>query len=98
VRELCEDLDTKRQSATQHLDLLEEDDLVTVVRRGRERLHYLNPARFHEIEERWINEVPPAEKSGLDIHSLQFAPRTSDFAMVGAKVEHRKLSLSSPPI
>lgn len=44
-----------RQSATQHLDLLVNAGLVTVVRRGRERLHYLNPAPIHEIEERWIS-------------------------------------------
>ena len=30
-------------------------NLVTVVRRGRERLHYLNPTPIHEIEERWIS-------------------------------------------
>ncbi|MFE2098602.1 MULTISPECIES: metalloregulator ArsR/SmtB family transcription factor [unclassified Streptomyces] len=56
LRELCERLDMTRQSATQHLDLLQQAGLVTVVRRGRERLHYLNPAPIHEIEERWISE------------------------------------------
>ncbi|GAA4629940.1 SRPBCC domain-containing protein [Actinoallomurus vinaceus] len=56
LRELCERLDMARQSATQHLDILERANLVTVVRRGRERLHYLNPAPIHEIEERWISE------------------------------------------
>jgi uncharacterized protein YndB with AHSA1/START domain/DNA-binding transcriptional ArsR family regulator len=56
LRELCERLDMARQSATQHLDLLERANLVTVVRRGRERLHYLNPGPIHEIEERWISE------------------------------------------
>ncbi|MEU5538140.1 metalloregulator ArsR/SmtB family transcription factor [Streptomyces sp. NPDC020362] len=56
LRELCERLAMTRQSATQHLDLLEQANLVTVVRRGRERLHYLNPAPIHEIEERWISE------------------------------------------
>jgi uncharacterized protein YndB with AHSA1/START domain len=44
-----------RQSATQHLDILERANLIVVVRRGRERLHYLNPAPIHEIEERWIS-------------------------------------------
>ncbi|MDX6332395.1 MAG: hypothetical protein QOI83_4778 [Streptomycetaceae bacterium] len=52
-----------RQSATQHLDILERANLVTVVRRGRERLHYLNPAPIQEIEERWI--------SGFDKPRLQ---------------------------
>jgi uncharacterized protein YndB with AHSA1/START domain/DNA-binding transcriptional ArsR family regulator len=55
LRELCEHLTMARQSATQHLDILVRADLVTVVRRGRERLHYLNPAPLHEIEERWIS-------------------------------------------
>ncbi|WP_344575924.1 metalloregulator ArsR/SmtB family transcription factor [Nonomuraea roseoviolacea] len=55
LRELCEHLDMARQSATQHLDLLRRAGLVTVVRRGRERLHYLNPMPIHEIEERWIS-------------------------------------------
>ncbi|MGI5421795.1 ArsR/SmtB family transcription factor [Actinomadura luteofluorescens] len=56
LRELCERLNMARQSATQHLDVLVGAGLVTVVRRGRERLHYLNPAPIHEIEERWISE------------------------------------------
>jgi uncharacterized protein YndB with AHSA1/START domain/DNA-binding transcriptional ArsR family regulator len=54
LRELCEGLGMARQSATQHLDVLVRAGLVTVVRRGRERLHYLNPAPIHEIEQRWI--------------------------------------------
>jgi uncharacterized protein YndB with AHSA1/START domain/DNA-binding transcriptional ArsR family regulator len=54
LSELCGSLEMARQSATQHLDLLAEANLVTVVRRGRERLHYLNPAPIHDIGERWI--------------------------------------------
>lgn len=55
LRDLCERLGMARQSATQHLDILERAGLVTVVRRGRERLHYLNPTPIHEIEQRWIS-------------------------------------------
>ena len=54
LTELCGSLEMARQSATQHLDLLAEANLVSVVRQGRERLHYLNPAPIHEIGERWI--------------------------------------------
>lgn len=54
--QLCDRLDMARQSVTQHLDILVRADLVTVVRRGRERLHYLNPAPIHDIERRWIAE------------------------------------------
>lgn len=53
--ELCADTGMTRQSATQHLDLLVRAGLVTVVRRGRERLHYLNPAPIHELQDRWIS-------------------------------------------
>jgi uncharacterized protein YndB with AHSA1/START domain/DNA-binding transcriptional ArsR family regulator len=63
LRELCEHLAMARQSVTQHLDLLVAANLVAVVRRGRERLHYLNPAPIHEIEERWI--------SGFDLPRLR---------------------------
>ncbi len=53
--ELCAELSMARQSATQHLDLLQRAGLVSVVRRGRERLHHLDPGPIHEIEQRWIS-------------------------------------------
>jgi uncharacterized protein YndB with AHSA1/START domain/DNA-binding transcriptional ArsR family regulator len=53
--ELCADLQMARQSATQHLAILEAANLVSSVRRGRQRLHYLNPVPLHEIQERWID-------------------------------------------
>jgi uncharacterized protein YndB with AHSA1/START domain/DNA-binding transcriptional ArsR family regulator len=58
--ELCEGLGMARQSATQHLDVLEAANLVSTVRRGRQKLHYLNPVPLHDIQERWIErfEVP----------------------------------------
>ncbi len=54
--QLCDRLDMTRQSVTQHLDVLVRADLVTVVRRGRERHHFLNPTPIHDIERRWIAE------------------------------------------
>ena len=56
LSQLCERLDMARQSATQHLDILVRASLVTIIRRGRERLHYLNPTPIHDIEQRWIAE------------------------------------------
>ena len=52
--ELCTHLDMTRQAVTQHLRRLEDANLVATVRRGREKLHYLNPVPIHEIYERWI--------------------------------------------
>lgn len=54
--ELCEHIDMTRQSVTQHLSVLEAANLVSTVRRGREKLHYLNPVPLHEIQERWIDK------------------------------------------
>jgi len=54
--ELCERVDMTRQSATQHLGVLEDANLISTVRRGREKLHYLNPVPLHEIQERWIDK------------------------------------------
>ncbi|MER5856883.1 ArsR/SmtB family transcription factor [Streptomyces sp. NPDC059688] len=54
--ELCEHFAMSRQSVTQHLALLEAANLIGTVRRGREKLHYLNPVPLHEIQERWIDK------------------------------------------
>jgi uncharacterized protein YndB with AHSA1/START domain/DNA-binding transcriptional ArsR family regulator len=83
LRELCERLAMARQSVTQHLDLLVGANLVTVVRRGRERLHYLNPAPLHEIDERWISrfekprlQLISAIKSQAEEYAMTTAPTT----------------------
>ena len=54
--ELCERLAMTRQAVTKHLVLLEAANLVATVRRGREKLHYLNPVPIHEIAQRWIGK------------------------------------------
>jgi DNA-binding transcriptional ArsR family regulator len=53
---LGEHLEMTRQAVTQHLQLLEQANLVAVVWQGREKLHYLNPVPLHEIYERWIEK------------------------------------------
>ena len=52
--ELCSHLDMTRQAVTQHLRRMEDANLVATIRRGREKLHYLNPVPIHGIFERWI--------------------------------------------
>jgi len=53
---LCEQMDMTRQAVTQHLQLLEDANLVVIVWQGREKLHYLNPVPLYEIQERWIGK------------------------------------------
>ena len=62
LSQLCEHLDMTRQGVTQHLDVLEAANLIVTMRRGREKLHFLNPVPLQEIYERWIAKF---EKSRL---------------------------------
>src|SRR5215467_7087819 len=55
LTELCAGLGMARQSVSKHLAVLEAANLVTTVRRGREKLHFLNAAPINEIAERWIS-------------------------------------------
>ena len=63
--ELCWPLEMARQSATQHLNVLEAANLITTVRRGREKHHYLNPVPLWDIQERWIERFEPPRLRAL---------------------------------
>jgi DNA-binding transcriptional ArsR family regulator len=54
--ELCEGRGMTRQAVTKHLGILEAANLVATEKRGREKLHYLNPVPIHEIADRWIGK------------------------------------------
>ncbi|MCA9088386.1 MAG: helix-turn-helix transcriptional regulator [Planctomycetaceae bacterium] len=74
--QLCEHLDMTRQAVTKHLSILEDANLVAIVRRGREKLHYLNPVPIHDIGQRWINKF---ESHRLDaLTQLKHALEKSD--------------------
>jgi DNA-binding transcriptional ArsR family regulator len=67
--QLCEAMDMTRQSVTQHLALLEGANLISTRRRGREKLHFINPVPLHDIYERWIRKFEAA-RLGL-LHDLK---------------------------
>jgi len=54
LSELCARLDMARQSVSKHLAVLEAANLISTVRRGREKLHYLNAEPINAIADRWI--------------------------------------------
>lgn len=56
LKELCEHVSMSRQAVMKHLEVLEDANLVVSVRRGREKLHYLNPIPIAEIYQRWIGK------------------------------------------
>ncbi len=65
LRELCAGQDMARQSVSKHLAVLEAANLVTTLRRGREKLHYLNAALINAIAERWIQQYDRARVRAL---------------------------------
>jgi DNA-binding transcriptional ArsR family regulator len=66
LSDLCAHLDMTRQGVTQHLELLEAANLVVTVRRGREKLHFLNPVPLQEIYERWIAKFERTRLKALE--------------------------------
>jgi DNA-binding transcriptional ArsR family regulator len=62
---LCGKLAMSRQAVSKHLALLEEANLVTTLKHGREKLHYLNPVPIQEIYDRWIGNFDRARLAAL---------------------------------
>jgi uncharacterized protein YndB with AHSA1/START domain/DNA-binding transcriptional ArsR family regulator len=65
LNELCANLNVTRQSVSKHLGVLESANLITTVWRGREKLHYLNPAPINDIADRWIRRYDRARVQAL---------------------------------
>ena len=66
-------LDMTRFGVMKHLRVLEEAGLVVSLKKGREKLHYLNPIPIRQIHDRWISKYQEREVSALlDLkHSLE---------------------------
>jgi len=56
LSELERRLPMSRFGVAKHLGVLEEASLVVTRRRGREKLHYLNPVPIRQVYERWVSK------------------------------------------
>lgn len=65
LNELCEGYDMTRQAVTKHLAILEKANLVVTQRRGREKLHFLNPVPIQGIADRWISKFDQPRLNAL---------------------------------
>ena len=65
LSDLCDRLNMTRQAVSKHLGILEEANLIATVKRGREKLHYLNPVPIREIGERWIGKFERSRLQAL---------------------------------
>ena len=63
--ELCQGREMTRQAVTKHLAVLEGANLVASEKRGREKLHYLNPVPIQEIADRWIGKYERGRLAAL---------------------------------
>jgi DNA-binding transcriptional ArsR family regulator len=65
LTELEEGLDMTRFGVMKHLRLLEEAGLIATRKRGREKLHFLNPVPIRLIHDRWIDKYTERRVSAL---------------------------------
>jgi DNA-binding transcriptional ArsR family regulator len=54
-----------RFGVMKHLRVLEEAGLVKTRRRGREKLHFLNPVPIRLVHDRWVSKYAEPWASGL---------------------------------
>lgn len=57
--------DMTRVGVAKHLGLLAEAGLVTTRRKGREKLHYLNPVPIRLVHDRWVSKYTETWAAGL---------------------------------
>ena len=65
LTELESDLEMTRFGVMKHLKQLEDAGLVVSRRRGREKLHFLNPVPIRLIHDRWIDKYTERQVTAL---------------------------------
>jgi DNA-binding transcriptional ArsR family regulator len=65
LTELEAQLAMTRFGVMKHLRVLEQAGLVVSRKRGREKLHFLNPVPIRQIHDRWIDKYRAREVSAL---------------------------------
>ena len=75
LSELSDGLAMTRQAVTKHLGILEAANLVTALRHGREKLHYINPVPIRQIGDRWIRKFERGKLAALSELKRQLEKR-----------------------
>ena len=65
LTELESELEMSRFGVMKHLRVLEQAGLVTTLRRGREKHHFLNPVPIRLIHDRWIDKYTEPRVAAL---------------------------------
>ena len=79
LSDLCNGIEMTRQAVSKHLRILEEANLIATRRRGRDKLHFLNPVPIHQIADRWINKYERVQLRTLtDLKNALETPEGED--------------------
>jgi DNA-binding transcriptional ArsR family regulator len=79
LSDLCNGIEMTRQAVSKHLRILEEANLIATRRRGRDKLHFLNPVPIHQIANRWINKYERVQLRALtDLKNALETPEGED--------------------
>src|SRR5215471_9521485 len=70
--------DMTRFGVMKHLRILEEAGLVVTRRRGREKLHFLNPVPIRLIHDRWVSKYAEPWAAGLSDLKHQLEEKTME--------------------
>ena len=65
LTELESELEMTRFGVMKHLKQLEDAGLVVTKRRGREKLHFLNPVPIRLVHDRWIDKYTERQITAL---------------------------------
>ena len=65
LTELDSGLEMTRFGVMKHLKVLEEAGLVVTRKRGREKLHFLNPVPIRLVHDRWIDKYTEQQVTAL---------------------------------
>src|SRR6516225_4264114 len=83
LNELCRGLDMTRQAVAKHLAVLEEANLVSWKRSGREKLHFINPAPFAGVAERYVKNVWRSRLRALSVLLKKLEPERDNYTTQG---------------
>jgi len=65
LTELESGLEMTRFGVMKHLKVLEEAELVVTTKKGREKLHFLNPVPIRLVHDRWIDKYTERQVTAL---------------------------------
>lgn len=64
---VADHVEMSRFGVAKHLKVLETADLVIVHKKGREKLHYVNPVPIRLIHDRWIDKYTQERVAALTV-------------------------------